>query len=458
MDRTQVKKLLDFRFKPDRVFGFANAGFNRANYDKNIERLTEISDAMYGVRDILPEEEIGLLIKRLHELWKNGVPSKEVKVSLLEARSVGFGLEVATEPEFVVFLHKTLERPGNWTPSCLKGFLHSTLRLWSQIDPAVREANSAFISRHSKSLDGEIAAVAPYISADGPTRLGLAASKQKKSYLGMTSAVLMPASRLNYTYFGDALIAYFQDLEERTLDDLRSALNLHNQSRTDKVLLPMLIVKARDFNKELLDIATKRIGDPFDEPKWAPFEGATSKQKEELIRARRILLGWIMQEIIRAFFDVLCNDRERKNFWIQHAHQVTDFSVFGSNWSKQMVMGRLPSQSVIKHFKTVDSTVDNCALAMYIGEYVIIEFTQVGALYAYKVGGKNYRQAFRHSDHLTKIDDLKVPNLSLLYDLDYHRFAREGKMDHRGSWAYRMNNWIDHQVAPTINESDNPKG
>lgn len=452
MEREEVKKILDFKFNRDRVFGFAEAGFNRESYDRNIARLKQIGDSLIEVRDALSEEEIRHLMQRLHKLWLTGADESAIELSLLEARSVGYGIDKSTEPDFIYFIHRILEKPINWTPSCLKGFLHSTLRLWQDLNPAVKEANSVFWARHAKEVEGEMSNVAQYISADGPARLGSDTLLQKKSYLWVTSAVLLPTTRLNYTYFSDTLIAYFEDVKKRHYDDLKAALDLHNQSRTDKILLPRLIKESGSFNKDLLEIATKRIGDPFDEAKWAPFDGATADQKKALQQARRVLLGWIMQEIIRAFFDVLCHDRERKEFWSKHAHQITNFTVFGSYWSKQQVLGFLPIQSVVRHFTTVESSVENCALAMYIGDYVIIEFTQVGALYAYRVDGTNYRQAFRRANSLSKIDDLKIPTISLLYDLDLARFAKEGKMDHRGSWAWRMNRWIDHQVAPTIDQ------
>ena len=450
MDRTKVKNLLNFNFNRDRVFGFADAGFNREILDKNLTRLAEIGNSMAEVRDYLTEEEIRLLIQRLHRLWYTEADESGIELSLLESRSIGYGLEKSMEPDFVFFLQRVLEKPSNWTPSCLKGFLHSTLRLWADLNPAVRDANSAFIARHSKEVDGELSKAAPYISADGPAKLGKDTRKRKESYLMGPSAVLMPTTRLNYSYFSDMLLSYFQDVRKGEYDELKSALDLHNQTRTDKILIPALIKKEGEYNKNLLDIATRRIGDPFDESKWAAFDGATTEQKKDLRQARKILLGWITQEIIRSFFEVLCHDRERKDFWSKHAHQITNFTVFGSNWSRQQVLGYLPSQTVLKHFNTVESTVDNCALAMYIGDYVVIEFTQVGALYAYRVDGSNYRQAFRHARSLSKIDDLKIPTITLLYDLDHSRFAREGKMDHRGSWAWRMNRWIDHQVSPTI--------
>ncbi len=452
MERDQVKKLLGFKFNRDRVFGFADAGFNQEVFDKNMKRLEGIGNSMVEVRDFLTEEEIRRLIRRIHKQWKDGVEPSQIDISLLEARSVGYGLEKSTELGFTYFLQKVLEREDNWTPSCLKGFMHSTLRLWNEMNPAVREANSAFIARHSKDVEGVLSEAAPYISADGPIKLAADTKKKKKSYLWAPSAVLMPSTRLNYTYFSDMLLAYFKDVKKGEYDELKSALDLHNQVRTDKILIPELIGKEASFNKNLLDIATKRIGDPFDEPRWAPFDGATAEQKKALVQARKKLLGWIMQEIIRGFFEILCHDRERKEFWSKHAHQIHNFTVFGSHWSRQQVLGYLPTQTVVRHFNTVNSTVDNCALAMYIGEYVIIEFTQVGALYAYKVDGSNYRQAFRYAKSLSKIDDLKIPTISLLYNLEYRRFAKEGKMDHRGSWAWRMNRWIDRQVAPTIEE------
>ena len=450
MERDQVKKLLGFKFNRDRVFGFVNGGYNREVFDKNIRRLQEIGDSMVAVRDSLTEEEIRRLIRQLHRQWKDGVDASVINLSLLEARSVGYGLEKSTELGFADFLHIVLEREVNWTPSCLKGFLHSTLRLWHEMNPTVREANSAFLARHSEEVEGELSQAAPYISNNGPAKLAADTKKKKKSYLWAPSAVLMPTTRLNYTYFSDMLIEYFKNVKKEKYDELKSALDLHNQSRTDKILIPSLINKEESFNKNLLDIASKRIGDPFDEAKWAPFDGATTEQAHALERSRKVLLGWIMQEIIRSFFEILCHDRERKDFWSKHAHQIRDFTVFGSYWSKQQVLGYLPSQTVLKHFNTVDSSVDNCALAMYIGNYVFIEFTQVGALYAYKVNGANYRKVFLHSRSLSKIDDLKIPTISLLYDLDYGRFAQEGKMDHRGSWAWRMGLWLDHQVAPTI--------
>ena len=453
MDRTDVKKLLGFGFNEDRVFGFAKAGFNAEKFNKNLEILKGIGDKMLEVRDTLSDDEIRKLLASLHRSWKDGVPPESIDLTLMESRSVGYGLTEKTEVDFIYYLIKVEEADGNWTPSCLKGFLHSTLRHWYDFKPGVREAVGWFILNHSDKDAKDLSAIIPFIDEDGPSELGTFLRKNKKSWQWAPPTVLMPTTRLNYPYFGDTIMTYFKDVHKGEYDDLRSALNLHNHTRTDKILLPRLIIKAGKFNKDLLDIATKRIGDPFDESWWAPFDGADAEQKNNLRLARKVLLSWIMQEVIRMFFEVLCQDNDRKSFWSKQAHKVSDFTVFGSYYSKQLALNSLPSQNVNRHFRTVDSSMDNCALAMYIGEYVIIEFTQVGALYAYKKGGNNYRQAFRYANSLSKVDDLKISGMPMLYDLEYFRFASEGKMDHRGiGWKSRMERWMAHSIH--LNEDD----
>ena len=452
MDRTDVKKLLGFGYNEDRLFGFAKAGFNAEKFNKNLEILKGIGDKMLDVRDTLSDDEIRKLLARLHKSWKDDVPPESIDLTLMEARSVGYGLTEKTELDFLNYLVKVEESNDNWTPSCMKGYLHSTLRHWYDFKPEVREAIGWFILNHADKDAKDLSVLIPFIDTDGPAKLGAYLRKKKQSWQWAPPTVLMPTTRINYPYFGDTLITYFKDVQKREFDDLRSALNLHNQTRTDKIILPHLILQAGSFNKQLLDIATKRIGDPFDESYWSPFEGADREQINNLRQARKVLLGWILQEIIRLFFEVLCRDKERKDFWIKHAHKLSDFTVFGSYYSKQLALQLLPAQNVNKHFRTVESTVDNCALALYMGEYVVIEFTQVGALYAYKRGGKYYQQVFRYANCLSKIDDLKVPGLPMLYDLDYQRFAVEGKMNHQGYWKYRMDNWLNRQVKITDDE------
>lgn len=450
MDRSELKRILGFGYDTKRVFGFADGGYNAEKYNLSIAKLTAISDDMLEVQDTLREDEIRRLIERLHRSWKRGFPAEEVELTLLEAKSIGYGLTKDTEVGFAQYLHTIEEQDANWTPACLKGFLHSTLSKWFEFLPGVREANALFIHRHVEKDARELLPIVPFIDEDGPAKLGRILRKRNQSYRMAPPTVLMPTTRINYPYFGETLLAYFENVTKGEYDDLKSALELHNQSRTDKILLPRLILSAKSHDKNLLDLAAKRIGDPFDQSKWAPFDDATGEQAKALDLARKRLLSWIIQEVVRVFFEVFCHDKERKDFWARHAHQVSNFYIFGSYESRNIALGRLPYPTVKRHFRTVESSVDNCALAMYIGDYAIVEFTQVGALYAYKVGGYNYQRAFRLMNNLDKIDDLKIPSMPMLYDLDYSRFAKEGKMNHQGYWSNRMDKWLDHYVAPNL--------
>lgn len=450
MNRSEIKKLLDFGYNEDRVFGFVNAGFNEERFNKNMEILQGIGDKMLEVRDALSDEEIKKLLNHLHKLWREGKNPETVDLTLLEARSLGYGLTEKIDIDFLYFLLKVEEKEGNWTPSCLKGFLHSLLHHWNEFSSGVHAAIRQLIVSHSQKDAKGFAVIASFIDDDGPAKLGVYLRKNNQSWQWAPPTVLMPTTRINYPYFSDTILTYFNDHPQGKYEELLSALNLHNQMRTDKILLPQLILEAEDFDKQLLDVSMKRIGDPFDESQWAPFDGANEEQKKNLRNARKVLLGWIMQEIIRLFFEVLCKDNDRKKYWEKHSHKIRNFTVFGSVFSKHQVLKFLPTQTVNRHFRTVDSSVDNCALAMYIGEYVIIEFTEVGALYAYIVGSKKYQEAFKYVGSLGKIDDLKLPGMPKLYDDDYYKaFSKEGKMNHQGFWQQRMNYWLNRQVKLT---------
>lgn len=446
MDRSDVKKLLNFGFNPDRTFGFVDAGFNPDIFNNNLKVLEGIGDKMLEIRDSLRDEEIRELLNRLHAKYKNRQSIDSVKLALLEAKSIGYGIDETIDTDFLVFLIQVLENPDNWTPRSLKGFLYSTLRHWYNYRAEVRETICHFILDHAQKDAKEYSSVSLFIDNDGPAKLGIFLRKNKQSWQWAPPAVLLPTTRLNYPYFSDTLINYFRQARKGEYGELWSALNLHNQMRTDKILLPLLILDAYSLDKGILDISTKRIGDPFDESQWAPLDEFNAEQRDNLKKARKVLLGWIMQEIIRIFFEVLCKDEERKSFWTRYAHHLSDFIVFGSYHSKQLALLTLPAQSVNKHFRTVDSSSNNCALAMYIGDYVIIEFTQVGALYAYKVGSNKYREAFRNIHSLSKVDDLKASGMLMLYDLDYRYFASEGKMNHQGSWRFRMETWMNRHI------------
>ena len=104
MNRSEIKKLLDFGYNEDRVFGFVNAGFNEERFNKNLEILQGIGDKMLEVRDALSDEEIKKLLNHLHKLWREGKAPETVDLTLLEARSLGYGLTEKIDIDFLYFV------------------------------------------------------------------------------------------------------------------------------------------------------------------------------------------------------------------------------------------------------------------------------------------------------------------------------------------------------------------
>jgi len=444
MNRAELKKILGFGYDTERVFGFVRDGFDKTTLNKNLKKLATIGDGYLGNDMRLSEEETRRLIKRLLKSWHDGIPPEEIQLSMIESMSVGFGMEKETTLDFATYLHSTVD--NNWAPGTLKGFLISTMMHWYDYAPEVKDANIQFINKHAGDSNEQFVGILPFIASDGPVKLASHLKKQNQTIIWAPPTLMVPSSRINYPYFSATIVSFFQNAKKQDYDELRETLLQHNQTRTDKTLIPILINKASSSDKELLDIAYKRIGDPFDDAKWAPFDGATKSEIKALKQAQRTALSWILQEVIRMFFDVLCRDSERKKFWSRQAHKIKDFTVFGSYFNRQLVLQSIKAPNVIKHYKTVDSSMDNCALAMFFDEYVVVEFTDVGALYAYRLDGENYRQAFKYSYNLSKVDDLKIPTLPMLYDSRTGHSEREGKLYHRGDWQRRMSYWLGRHI------------
>ena len=444
MNRAELKRILEFSYDTKRVFGFVRDGFDKTSLNKNLKKIAALGDGLLENDTRLSEEETRRLIKRLKKSWEGGSSSKDIELTMLESMSIGFGMEKDTTHGFAHFLQSVVEH--NWTPASLKGFLISTMVHWYDFMPKVKESNIRFIVKHAKDSNEQFVGILPYIANDGPGKLASCLKDQNQSVVWAPLTLMVPSTRINYPYFCSTIVAFFQDVKKNDYDELREVLFQHNQTRTDKTLIPILINKSSSSDKELLDIAYKRIGDPFDDAKWAPFDGATANEIKALKKAQRTALSWILQEVIRMFFNVLCTDPDRRRFWSRQVHKINDFTVFGSHYNRQLVLQNIKSPNVVKHYKTVDSSVDNCALAMFFDEYVVIEFTDVGALYAYRLDGTNYREAFKFSYNLRKIDDLKTPTLPMLYDSKCHYSEPEGKLYHRGDWQRRMTYWMDRYI------------
>lgn len=103
------------------------------------------------------------------------------------------------------------------------------------------------------------------------------------------------------------------------------------------------------------------------------------------------------------------------------------------------------SKDVDSRYKTTDRNQSTCAIIIHSGQYVFVEFTDVGALYIYK------KQSFKiNLNNLNSTDDLKIwPAYKYACKMNgsdsyykYYDTESEGKIDHRGDWESKFNVWM----------------
>ena len=107
------------------------------------------------------------------------------------------------------------------------------------------------------------------------------------------------------------------------------------------------------------------------------------------------------------------------------------------------------AQVLRRHFITIPSNSNTCALVMFIGNYAIIEFTDVGALYVYMKGSRLYNLTIGQTAKVENVGDLKVSSLvNLVDDEGYFSTLRdEGRMVHIGHWDSRMTRWLNNKIG-----------
>jgi hypothetical protein len=200
----------------------------------------------------------------------------------------------------------------------------------------------------------------------------------------------------------------------------------------------------------LKKIAFTQIGDPSNISNWAAFENATETEKGEIIQGRNILNEWITQQFINVFFNVCINDERRKRFWLRYASKISSFKVYGPQHTKAILKrDEKISEYVDARFESVSSRRGVSAFILYIGDYMLIEFSNEGyAFYAYKINS-SYRPSLSYQ--LNSVDDLRNGSMPMAVHSDnyYNYFNEEGRITHRDGnqiWETRFNSWMNKKV------------
>lgn len=442
--------LLGFYFNPTKYEGSASRALDSGVVQKNIERISNAVSSMIDSSDVSARIDPGELLKQLkgHYLQKD-IPSS-VGLSRRESRMLSYSILPSWDIPFNKYCLDVLDI--NWSTSNLRGLMHSMMSGWNDYEPdariSVRQAINSHIDKDGSRYSRQLQPLRVFINE--PYRLGRRLANDNRPITDCCQMFGLPDNRFNYSFFSDAIIAYYEQKTDVRLEDLKSVLKTHNNNVVDKTLIPRFIIQLykqgrlkQDVAKGWTSLAIERIGDPSLESRWAPFRYASREVQRNLEEARVILMRLISSEFVNVFFNKLCYDPSRLDFWLKHTGEITNFMVYGTEYSLNYIRPYVNSSVLARHYYVVSTNTTNSALVMFIGKYVLIEFTEIGALYVYQKDSMEYKNVFKKGT-ISKLEDLKLPQLSNLIEIDgeFLHFNSKGKMKHSGYWQGRLEKWF----------------
>ncbi len=359
----------------------------------------------------------------------------------------------------------------NWRDSFLLGLIDCLLSNWETKHQKSIEQLEQFIAKKLKNYTGNRSTINSFKNnkrffntKNGSEILGYELALKNINLSFLPKYLGVPEKWISYDYFSMSIVAYYQKNESKVIeifDDLNNVLKSHqagNQTESDDIkktakrLISKIIIQVNQpqfatLQDRLKKSALTQIGDPSIISNWKAFENATEKEKSEIILGRNILNEWITRQFINVFFNVCINDDRRKHFWLKYVSNITTFKVYGPSFTKSVLkQDERITEIIDARFETVYGNKDVSAFILYIGDYMIIEFSNDGyACCAYKVNSLN-RPAL--NQRLNSVDDLRNSSMPLAIQsvANYYYVSDEGRLLHNSNWEPKFNHWLKEKV------------
>lgn len=350
----------------------------------------------------------------------------------------------------------------NWRDSFLSGLIDCLLSNWETTHHRSLEQLEQFITKKLDNYTGNRNTLNSFKSnkryfntKNGNLILGDTIAKLNRPIQEATKILGVPESWFSYSYFSRVIVTYYERNKANILneiDNLNEVLLKNNSSITSKRLVSKMIIQANQpafatLQDRLKKIAFTQIGDPSNISNWTAFENASEIEKGEILQGRNILNEWITRQFINVFFNVCINDDRRKHFWLKYVSNITSFKVYGPSFTKSILKrDERIAEFIDARFETVYSNRDVAAFILYIGNYMIIEFSNDGyACCAYKINS-SYKPAL--NQRLNSVDDLRNSSMDLAItnDANYYYLKEEGRLFHNGTWETKFNHWLKEKV------------
>ncbi|WAC39353.1 EH signature domain-containing protein [Pedobacter sp. SL55] len=409
------------------------------------------------------------LIPQVFRKFKKSINTIDTSFERRELRTLTYSLNYSEQNLSSIFSNENELKyaltllESNWRDSFLVGLIDCFLKNWETKYPKSLEQLEHFTSQKLDNYSGNRSTLISFKNnkryfntKNGDLILGDTIAKLNKPIQEATKILGVPESWFDYAYFSKVIVTYYERNKNKIsteIDNLNEVLLKHNSSITSKRLISKIIIQANKPEFSSLQDSVKKtaftqIGDPSNVSNWTAFDNATEVERREIIEARNILDEWIAKQFIDTFFRVCLNDERRKKFWLKIASKNrVSFKVYGQNRTKRILQqnDRI-TEYLDARFNTVYSTKDVSAFILYIGEYMLIEFSDAGyAFYAYKINGTSKPNL---DYKLNSVDELRDGNMPMLvYRSGYsiNNTNREGRLTHNDgdlSWEQVFEYWF----------------
>lgn len=463
-----TQDILQFHFSPttfhqsaQKIIPVTLSSLNEHRIDK-LQKITEqVGARFFSFSD-------NNLIPQVFRKFKSSINNSNIAFDRRELRTLTYSLNHSEQNLKFIFGNefelnyalKLLE--SNWRDSFIVGLIYCFLKNWETKHQKSLEQLEQFIAKKLDNYTGNRSTLISFkknkryfSTKNGDLILGDTIAKLNKPIQEATKILGVPDSWFSYPYFSKAIITYYERNKSKIADEvenLNDVLQKHNNSITSKRLISKIIIQANQpqfatVQDKIKKIAFTQIGDPSNISNWAPFENATEIEKREIIQGRNILNEWITQQFINVFFNVCINDERRKKFWLRFASKISSFKVYGPLHTKSILKrDERIAEYVDARFETVSSKRDVSAFILYIGDYMLIEFSNEGyACCAYKIDSLNKPNL---NYKLNSVDDLRNSSLPLAVqsDSNYYYTNEEGRLFHNENWQHKFNHWLNEKV------------
>ena len=432
--------------------------------NQNVRRLKSIEERLFV------DEGIKVSKQSIDEILYNVVQTAHSEDNnrewtMRELRIVSYYLMKLQDEEKVFdFALDLLDK--DWRNLYFNGLIFYLMNSWCLIKPELRVKTSRLVIKKLQEYKDSnrryllLKNHANMFEDAGPQRLAYLLVSQDKDVREAPLVLGSKATAISQSYFSDVIVNYCKrkPVDEDTLEEI---FETHDVKRTKQLVFADLVQKAENSGDpvqqtQLSKFINRILGDVTLTSTWAPFLGATYEEALKLKKAMQQVNLWFTRRIIETFFEVCVQDKDRKKFWLDYVQYVRGFKIVGSTMTKRLLQNDSRVSNMFqRHFIETNSTYSQtAALVLCIKDYVLIEFSDTGSVYAYKQNNSQVQFLRKGSRYMTSTNDLKDTSLGNIVENDNWygtSYNDEGRLTHRGYWQDRLKMWLQIKVMSSSN-------